>query len=31
MDWIAKTFREYIFEVITISPDKFHYNENFRG
>ena len=31
VDWIVKTFRRYIFEVITISPDKFHYNENFRG
>ena len=30
MDWIVKTFRGYIFEVIklesAISPDKFRYN-----
>ena len=31
VDWIAKNFCGYIFEVTTISPDKFHYNESFCG
>ena len=26
MDWIVKTFRGYLFEVITISPDKMRFN-----